>query len=263
MVALGEKVTCVRKGQRIAIAGHMAGIYAEYCVCPEDVVIPLPDEISYEQAASVLLLGMTAHALSHEAYAIQARDTVLVQAAAGGVGLLLTQMAKMLGARVIGTCSTNEKAMAIRAAGGDDVILYTQDDVAKEVMHLTDGLGVHAVFDGVGKTTFDAGLEVLRAKGHMVIYGLASGNVPPFDINRLSGITDRVSQGCSSITWANLSTYNAHRENRLQRAQTVLEWVKQDLLTLNIAGQFSLEQAGKAHHLLESRQTIGKILLIP
>ena len=263
VVALGQKVTKVSKGQRIAIAGQMVGIYAEYCVCPEDVVIPLPDEISYEQAASVLLQGMTAHALSHEAYAIQARDTVLIQAAAGGVGLLLTQMAKMRGAKVIGTCSTSEKAMKIRAVGGDDIILYTKNDVVKEVLQLTDGAGVHAVFDGVGKTTFDAGLEVLRAKGSMVIYGLTSGNIPSFDINRLSGITGNSGRGCLSVMWASLSIYNAYQEDRLKRAQTVLGWVKEGLLTINISDQFSLDQASKAHHFLESRQAIGKVLLIP
>ena len=263
VVDLGEQVSCISKGQRVAIAGHMAGIYAEYCACPEDVLIPLPDSIGYEQAASCLLQGMTAHALSHEAYAVQKGDTVLVQAAAGGVGSLLTQIAKLRGATVIGTCSTPAKASAIRTFGGDSVILYTQADVVKEVMHLTGKAGVHAVFDAVGKATFDAGLEVLRPQGHMVIYGLTSGNVPPFDINRLSGIAGYSSQGCLSITWASLSIYNARREDMLRRAATVLEWLGEGTLRVNIADCFPLEQVSKAHHLLESRQVIGKVMLVP
>ncbi|MEM8805482.1 MAG: quinone oxidoreductase [Cyanobacteria bacterium P01_G01_bin.38] len=263
VVAVGEKVNYINRNQRVAIAGDMVGIYAEYCVCPEDILIPLPKGVSYEQAASVLLQGMTAHALSHEAYAIQPGDTVLIQAAAGGVGLLLTQIAKMRGATVIGTCSTNEKATAIRAVGGDDVILYTQANLIKEVMHLTSDIGVHAAFDGLGKTTFDASLEVLRPRGSLVIYGLASGNVPPFNINRLSGIAGYSSQGCLSITWASLSIYNAHREDRLRRAETVLTWLSQGALRVKIAGRFSLEEASEAHRLLETRQSIGKILLIP
>ena len=264
VVALGEQVSCISERQRVAIAGHMAGIYAEYCTCPEDVLIPLPDSISYEQAASCLLQGMTAHALSHEAYAVQKGDTVLVQAAAGGVGSLLTQIAKLRGAAVIGTCSTLAKAAAIRSFGGDSVLLYTQADVVKEVMHLTGNIGVHAVFDAVGKTTFDAGLEALCPQGSMVmIYGLTSGNVPPFDINRLSGIAGYSSQGCLSITWASLSVYNARREDMLRRAATVLEWLGEGTLRVNIADRFPLEQASKAHHLLESRQVIGKVILVP
>ncbi|MEL6382126.1 MAG: quinone oxidoreductase [Cyanobacteria bacterium J06626_18] len=263
VVALGEQVSHISLGQRVAIAGHMVGIYAEYCACPEDVLIPLPDSVGYEQAASCLLQGMTAHALSHEAYSIQAEDTVLVQAAAGGVGFLLTQIAKLRGATVIGTCSTPEKAAAIRALGGDRVILYTQADVVKEVMDLTNGAGVHAVFDAVGKTTFDAGLEVLRPQGSLVIYGLTSGNVPPFDINRLSGIAGYSSHGCLSITWASLSVYNARREDMLRRAATVLEWLGEGTLAVNVAGRLPLEQAGKAHQMLENRQAIGKVMLIP
>ena len=263
VVAVGEKVSSICIGQRVAVAGHMVGIYAEYCTCPEAILIPLPDSISYEQAASSLLQGMTAHALSHEAYAIQKGDTVLVQAAAGGVGSLLTQIAKMLGACVIGTCSTSEKAAAIREAGGDYAILYTQANVVDEIMHLTGGAGVHAVFDAVGKTTFDTGLEVLRPKGSMVIYGLTSGNVPPFDINRLSGISGYSSQGCLSIIWASLSIYNAHREDLLRRATTILEWQSQGQLTVNIAGRFPLDQVGEAHRLLENRESIGKLILIP
>ncbi|MEO1521363.1 MAG: quinone oxidoreductase [Cyanobacteria bacterium J06633_2] len=263
VVALGEQVSHISLRQRVAIAGHMVGIYAEYCTCPEDILIPLPDSVGYEQAASCLLQGMTAHALSHQAYAIQKGDTVLVQAAAGGVGSLLTQMAKRRGATVIGTCSTSEKASAIRVVGGDRVILYTQADVVKDVMQLTGGAGVHAVFDAVGRTTFDAGLEVLRPQGNMVIYGLTSGNVPPFDINRLSGIAGYSSQGCLSITWASLSIYNARRETMLRRAATVLEWLSEGTLAVNIAGCFPLEQAGRAHHFLESRQVIGKVILVP
>ncbi len=263
VIDVGKEVRTVAVGQRVAVAGHMVGIYAEYFACPEELTIPLPETVDYEQAASSLLQGMTAHALSHEAYPIRAGDTVLIQAAAGGVGLLLTQIAKMRGATVIGTCSTEEKAIAVRAAGGDETILYTQTDVVEEVARITAGVGVHAVFDAVGRTTFDAGLEALRAGGHMVVYGLASGNVAPFDINRLSGIAGYSSRGSLSLTWASLSTYNDDREVMLQRAATVLDWVAAGDVSVTVAGRFPLRDARDAHGLLERRDSIGKILLIP
>ena len=263
VVAVGEAVRAVAVGQRAAVAGHMVGIYAEYVVCPEAFVIPLPETVDYEAAAASLLQGMTAHALSLEAYPIRGGDTVLIQAAAGGVGLLLTQIAKMRGATVIGTCSTEKKAAAVREAGGDAVVLYTHADVADEVARITGDEGVHAVFDAVGRTTFDAGLDALRAGGHMVIYGLASGNVAPFDINRLSGIAGYRSRGCLSLTWASLSTYNTDREVMLRRAETVLHWVATGDLAVRIAGRFPLADAHRAHRLLEDRGSIGKVLLIP
>lgn len=262
VVAVGEEVCDVVVGQRVGVT-HMGGIYAEYCLCPAERIIPLPETVTYEQAAAGLLQGMTAYALSHDAYTINAGDVVLIQAAAGGVGLLLTQMAKMCGAQVIGTCSTELKANAIRQAGGDQVILYNDADVLEEVMSLTQGEGVHVVYDAVGQATFDMSLDCLRPQGHIVIFGLASGNIPPFDVNRLSGIAGHSSQGALSLTWASLSTYNAHRENMLQRAGVVLDWVANGELSVVIAGRFPLEQANHAHHLLESRQAVGKILLMP
>jgi NADPH2:quinone reductase len=186
----------------------------------------------------------------------------MIHAAAGGVGLFLVQMAKRRGATVIGTVSTNEKAELIKAVGGDHTILYTQVDFETETMRLTHGEGVHAVYDSVGQTTFDKGIKVLRAQGHMIVFGLTSGSVPAFDINRLSGITGSGNKGSLFLTWATLNDYAARREDLLWHARDVLEWVGEGALRVHVADTFPLIEAESAHRLLESRQVGGKVLLI-
>jgi NADPH2:quinone reductase len=240
----------------------MGGNYAEYTVVPEAKLIPAPNNVTLELAAAALLSGMTAHCLAYSVYPIQEKDIVLIHAAAGGVGLFLVQMAKRRGATVIGTVSTNEKAELVKAVGADHTILYTQVDFETETMNLTHGEGVHAVYDSVGRTTFDKGIKVLRTQGHMIVFGLTSGPVPAFDINRLSGITGSGNKGSLFLTWATLNDYAAKREDLLWRARDVLRWVGEGALTVHIADTFPLIEAESAHRLLESRQVAGKVLLI-
>jgi NADPH:quinone reductase len=261
--AVSEDVTMFNIGDRVAYAGYMGGNYAEYTLVPEEKLVPIPENVSFELAAASLLQGITAHALSHSVYSIQQDDTVLVQAAAGGVGLFLVQMAKRLGATVIGTVSTNEKAELVKAMGADSVINYTRADFETETMRLTKGEGVHAVYDSVGKTTFDKGINVLRAQGYMVVYGLTSGAIPPFDINRLSGITGSGNKGSLFLTWATSSDYTGKREDLLWRASDVLSWLADGSLKVHIAQTLPLAKAAEAHRLLEGRQVVGKILLLP
>ena len=241
----------------------MGGNYAEYTLVPETKLVPVPVNLGFELAAAVLLQGMTAHCLSHSVYPIKEKDIVLIHAAAGGVGSLLVQMAKHRGASVIGTVSTPEKAALARAVGADHVIDYTQSDFETETMRLTNGEGVHAVYDAVGRTTFDKGIKVLRTKGCLVVYGLSSGPVPPFDINRLSGITGSGNKGSLFLTWASLGDYASNREDLLWRAGDVLHWVASGSLKVHIVGTFALTEAADAHRLLESRQVAGKVILLP
>lgn len=261
--AVGSNVSEFKVGDRVGYAGYMGGNYAEFTMVPEDKLVPVPNNVSFELAAASLLQGMTAHCLAYSVYPIREKDIVLIQVAAGGVGLLLVQMAKRRGATVIGTVSTAEKAETVKAVGGDHVILYTQDDFETETMRLTQGEGVHAVYDSVGQTTFDKGIKVLRTQGYMVVFGLTSGPVPSFDINRLSGITGSGNKGSLFLTWATLSDYAAKREDLLWRARDVLEWVGEGSLSVHIAGTFPLANAAEAHRLLESRQISGKVLLLP
>jgi NADPH:quinone reductase len=261
--AVGEQVSEFKMGDRVGYAGYMGGNYAQYTVVPETKLVPIPEKVSFELAAASLLQGITAHALTRSVYPINQGDTVLIQAAAGGVGLFLVQLAKRRGATVIGTVSTDDKAELVKAMGADHVILYTQSDFETETMRLTNNEGVHAVYDSVGKTTFDKGIHVLRAQGYMVVYGLSSGSVSPFDINRLSGITGSGNKGSLFLTWATSSDYTSKREDLLWRAKDVLGWVADGLLKVPIAKTFPLAEAAKAHRLLESRKSIGKILLLP
>jgi NADPH:quinone reductase len=261
--AVGENVSEFKPGDRVGYAGYMGGNYAQYTVVPESKLVLLPQNVNSELAAASLLQGVTAHALSHSVYKIKAGDTVLVHAAAGGVGLLLVQMSKRLGATVIGTVSTPEKAELVRMMGADYVIDYTARDFETETMRFTNGAGVHAVFDAVGKTTFDKSINLLRAQGYMIVYGLSSGSVPPFDINRLSGITGSGNRGSLFLTWAASSDYTSKREDLLWRARDVLSWVADGSLKVQIAQTFPLAEAAEAHRLLESRKRVGKILLIP
>lgn len=261
--AVGPGVNEFKVGDRVGYAGYMGGNYAEYTVVPEAKLVPVPNNVTFELAAAALLQGMTAHCLAYSVYPIKEKDIVLIQAAAGGVGLFLVQMAKRRGAIVIGTVSTAEKAELVKAVGADHVILYSQADFETETMRLTQGEGVHAVYDSVGRTTFDKGIKVLQTQGYMIVFGLSSGPVPLFDINRLSGITGSGNKGSLFLTWATLSDYAAKREDLLWRARDVLEWVGEETLTVHIAGTFPLVEAEEAHRLLESRQIGGKVLLLP
>lgn len=261
--AVGSAVSEFRVGDRVAYAGYMGGNYAEYTVVPAEKLIPVPSQLTFEAAAAALLQGMTAHCLAYSVYPIQSGDRVLIQAAAGGVGLLLVQLAKQRGATVIAVVSTPEKAAVVQALGADHVIVHSQADFEIETRRLTQGEGVHAVYDSVGRTTFDKGLKVLRAQGYMVVFGLSSGPVPLFDLNRLSGITGSGHQGSLFLTWATLSDYAAKRVDLLWRAGEVLDWVAAGSLNVPIARTLPLTEAAEAHRLIESRQVVGKVLLLP
>jgi NADPH2:quinone reductase len=254
VLALGPEVKTVKVGDRVAWCG-VRGTYAEQAVAPESQLVRVPDGVSSEQAAAALLQGMTAHYLAETTYPIQVGDTVLVHAGAGGTGLLLTQMAKRRGARVITTVSTEEKAELSRAAGADEVILYTQQDFAVEVKRLTDGAGLPVVYDSVGKSTFEQSLQCLRPRGMMVLFGGASGAVPPFDLIRLS------TMGSLFVTRPTLGHYIATRADLEARAGDVFRWVADGSLKLRIEHTYALRDAAQAQRDLESRQTTGKLLL--
>ncbi len=256
VVSAGEGVIRFKAGDRVAWCG-VPGTYAEFAVAPADRLITVPQGVSFEQAAAAMLQGMTAHYLSHSSYAIQKGDDVLIHAGAGGVGLLLTQMAKMRGARVFTTVSTEEKAALSRAAGADEVILYTQQDFAAEVKRLTGGKGVAVVYDSVGKTTFDKSLESLRSRGLMVLFGGSSGAVPPFDLINLS------TMGSLFVTRPTLKDYVTTCAELEARAGDVLGWVAAGKLKLRIEHIYPLAYAAQAHRDLEGRRTTGKVLLIP
>jgi NADPH2:quinone reductase len=256
VLALGPEVKTVKVGDRVAWCG-VRGTYAEQAVAPESQLVRVPDGVSSEQAAAALLQGMTAHYLAETTYPIQVGDTVLVHAGAGGTGLLLTQMAKRRGARVITTVSTEEKAELSRAAGADEVILYTQQDFAVEVKRLTDGAGLPVVYDSVGKSTFEQSLQCLRPRGMMVLFGGASGAVPPFDLIRLS------TMGSLFVTRPTLGHYIATRADLEARAGDVFRWVADGSLKLQIEHTYALRDAAQAQRDLESRKTTGKLLLRP
>lgn len=253
---LGPEVTDFTVGDRIAYAMQI-GAYAEYTVVPAAKVVPLPDAVDLQTAAAALLQGMTAHYLTHSTYPIQPGDRVLVHAAAGGAGSLVVQMAKRLGARVFGTVSTEEKAAVAREAGADEVILYTKSDFESEVKRLTDGHGVDVVYDSVGKTTFDKGLNCLRPRGYMVLFGQSSGIVPPFDLNILNG------KGSLFVTRPSLGHYIARREELLLRAGNLFDAIAAGEIRVHVGGTFPLVEAEEAHRTLEGRRSTGKLLLLP
>jgi NADPH2:quinone reductase len=233
------------------------GSYGEYAVVPAVKLVPVPDEVDDQQAAAVLLQGMTAHYLAQSTYAVQRGDTVLVHAGAGGVGLLLTQIVKHLGGRVITTVSTEEKAALSRQAGADHVIRYTEADFEAEVKQFTGGEGVHAVYDGVGKTTFDRSLNCLRPRGYMALFGASSGAVPPFDPLVLSG------KGSLFLTRPTLAHYTLSRQELMWRASDLLGWLADGTLKLRVEYTYPLAEAAQAHRDLEGRATTGKLLLLP
>jgi NADPH:quinone reductase len=253
---VGSEVKTVKPGDRVAYTG-VIGAYAQYAAVPADRLVHVPDKITDQQAAAAMLQGMTAHYLVNSTYPLKKGETALIHAAAGGVGLLLVQMAKNIGARAIGTVGTEEKAKLAREAGADDVILYTQQDFEVETKRLTDGKGVHVVYDGVGKSTFEKGLNVLRPRGYMVLFGGASGAVPPFDPIALS------QKGSLFLTRPSLVNYIATREELEQRSNDVLGSVAAGKLKLRIGHVYKLEEVQQAHRDLEGRKTTGKILLTP
>ncbi len=254
--AVGAGVTDVKVGDRVAYTTTM-GSYAEYAVVPAWRLVPVPAGVSARDAAAVLLQGLTAHYLAYSTYPLQRGETALVHAAAGGLGALLVQIAKNIGARVIGTVSTEEKARLARAAGADEVILYEQTDFEAEVKRLTNGKGVDVVYDSVGKTTFDKSLNCLRRRGYMVLCGQSSGAVPPFDPQVLNA------KGSLFLTRPTLAHYTADRAELSQRANDLFQWMRASKLKVRIDSTFPLAQTADAHRHLESRQAMGKVLLIP
>jgi NADPH2:quinone reductase len=256
VIALGPGVSEFKVGDRVAWC-HVMGAYAELAAVPVAKLIAVPEELSTRQAAAAMLQGMTAHYLAHSSYAIRPGDDVLIHAGAGGVGLLLTQMAKRLGARVMTTVSTEGKAALARKAGADEVIFYTKEDFAAKVKELTGGRGIPVVYDSVGKTTFDGSLACLRPRGLMVLYGGSSGAVPPFDLIQLS------TKGSLYVTRPMLKDYIATREELEMRAGDVLRWIVDGELKLRLEHSYPLAEAAQAHRDLEGRKTTGKVLLIP
>jgi NADPH2:quinone reductase len=254
VVEVGDGVDSLKKGNRVAYA-MVRGSYAEYAVAPVDKLVPLPDRVDAKTAASAMLQGMTAHYLSTSVHPIAAGETVLIHAAAGGVGALLVQLAKMRGARVFGTASTKHLHIA-REAGCDVVIDYTKDDFEAIVMSETAGKGCHAVYDSVGKTTFDKSLECCGLRATLALFGQSSGTVPPFEPGRLA-------KNGVFLTRPSLAHYTQTREELLGRARDVLEWIGSHRLKLRIDREVPLRDAAGAHRALEARETTGKVLLIP
>lgn len=255
VTATAPGVTEVRTGDRVAYAPHI-GAYAEYAAVPAERLVKLPDGMDSHSAAATMLQGMTAHYLAVSTYALKQGDTALVHAAAGGVGLLLIQIAKMRGARVFGTVSTEEKAALAREAGADEVILYTEKDFEAEVMRLTNGKGVNVVYDSVAKTTFDKSLNCVGMRGVLALFGQSSGPVPPVDPARLA-------KNAIFLTRPGLGQYTATRAELLQRAGELFDWIGSGRLKLRISQTLPLKDAAEAHRLLEGRKTTGKLLLIP
>lgn len=252
--AVGAGVDAVAVGDRVAWTG-IPGAYAEMAVVPANRLVKLSASLSFRDGAAAMLQGMTAHYLACSTYPLKPGDACLVHAAAGGVGLLLCQIAKRRGATVVATVSTEAKAALARAAGADHVILYSQEDFVAGVRKAVDG--VHVVYDGVGATTFEKGLDCLRPRGTMVLFGAASGPVPPFDLGKLN------TKGSLYVTRPSLFHYIMRDEELRERAADVLGWIAAGELKLRIEEDYPLARAADAHHALEGRKTTGKVLLIP
>ncbi|MBW3582672.1 MAG: quinone oxidoreductase [Euryarchaeota archaeon] len=254
--AVGPGVREVAEGDRVAWAMQL-GSYATHQVVPCWKLVPVPQELGSETAAAAMLQGMTAHYLSHSTYPLEEGDVALVHAAAGGVGQLLCRMAQMRGATVIGTCSTQEKEAIAEAAGAHHTIRYTEEDFVARAKALTKDVGVDVVYDGVGKTTFAKGLEALRPRGMMVLYGQASGPVPPIDLQELN------KHGSLYVTRPSLAHYTATREELLGRATTLFDWIRAGKIDIKIDRTFTFKEAAEAHRYIEGRKTKGKLLLVP
>jgi NADPH2:quinone reductase len=233
------------------------GSYAEYVAAAEEHLVPVPTSVSDEQATAAMMHGLTAHYLVNDAHKLKAGETALVHAAAGGVGMLVVQMAHAIGARVIGTASSDEKAKLAKEAGADEVIVFTRQDFETEVKRLTDGKGVDVVYDGVGKATFDKNLNVMRTRGMLVIYGMSSGAVPPVDPAKLS------EKGSLYMARTTLAHFTATRQELLARTSDLFRLIEEGKLHTRIAKKYPLADAAQAHHDMEARKLAGKLLLVP
>jgi len=256
VTAVGPNVAEVKVGDKVAYTG-VPGAYAQYSVVPAARLVTLPAGLTTRQGAAAMLQGLTAHYLACSTYPLKSGDTCLVHAAAGGVGLVLCQIAKMRGARVIGTVSTEEKAKLAREAGASDVILYTKQDFEAEVKRLTDGKGLQVVYDSVGQTTFDKGFNCLAPRGMMALYGQSSGPIGPFDLGVLNA------KGSLFVTRPSLNHHIITRAELLERSNELLGWIRDGKLKLRTEFEFPLKDAADAHRALEGRKTTGKVLLIP
>lgn len=254
--AVGPNVVHLRVGDRVAWAG-VNGSYATHILAPAHLLIPIPNEMRFEQAAAALFQGMTAYVLTHLAYPVKPGDWCLVQAAAGGVGLLLCQMAKLRGGRVIGMTSTREKAQAVQEVGAEEILISSQADQVQEIKRITGKQGVQVIYDGVGKTTFEANLDSLAPCGSLLIYGQASGFIPPFDVMTL------MEKGSLFLT--RVATYHYLRDPQQARRclQDLFAWILQGQLKVKIGATYALADAALAHQAIEQRQTSGKVLLLP
>ena len=253
---VGPQVKALKAGDRVAWSGTL-GSYAEYVAAPEEHLVPVPSLISDEQATAAMVQGLTAHYLVNDAHKLKAGETALVHAAAGGVGLLVVQLAHALGARVIGTASSDEKAQLARQAGADEAIVFTRQNFETEVKRLTDGKGVDVVYDGVGRATFEKNLNVMRLRGMLVLYGMSSGAVPPVDPAKLS------EKGSLYIARTTLAHFTATREELLARTSALFAMIADGQLHLRIAKKYPLADAAEAHRDLEGRYLAGKLLLVP
>ncbi|MFZ1168145.1 MAG: quinone oxidoreductase [Candidatus Sulfotelmatobacter sp.] len=253
---VGEQAKLVKVGDRVAWSGVL-GSYAEFVVSPEEHLVPVPAAIGDEQAAAAMVHGLTAHYLVTDAHKLKAGETALVHAAAGGVGLLLVQMAHAIGARVIGTVSSEEKARLAREAGADEVIVFTRQDFEPEVKRLTDRKGVEVVYDGVGKATFENNLNVMRLRGMLVLYGMSSGSVLPVDPARL------LEKGSLYMARTTLAHFTATRDELLARTSALFGMIAAGKLKLRVAKTYPLKDAPRAHRDMEARKMVGKLLLIP
>jgi len=254
--AVGPNATEVKVGDRVAYAME-PGAYAEYAIVPAWKLVPVPAKLDSRTAAATMLQGMTAHYLTHSTYPLKQGETALVHAAAGGVGLLLIQIAKRRGARVIGTVSTEEKARLAKAAGADEVILYSRVDFGVEVKRLTGGAGVHVVYDSVGQTTFEKSLDCLRPRGCLALFGQSSGPVPPFDLGKLA------TKGSLFVTRPTLLHFMSDRSELLDRSNDLFDWIAAGQLKIRIDKSFPLAEVAEAQRQLEARKTTGKVILIP
>ena len=254
--AVGDDVREVRVGDRVAYSGTL-GAYAESALIPAEKLVPLPSGLETRDAAAAMLQGLTVHYLTHSTFPVKPGHRVLVHAAAGGVGLLLVQVAKRLGAHVFGTVSTQEKARRATEAGADDIILYTESDFAAEIKKKTNGRGVDAVYDSVGKSTYQGSIACLAPRGMLILFGNSSGPVPPIDPLVLS------SSGSLFLTRPTVAHHVASREELLSRSKDLFSWLTSGQVKLTIDRSLPLADAAKAHRLLEGRKTIGKLLLIP
>ena len=256
VTAMGTQTKLVKIGDRVAWSGTL-GSYAEYVASPEEHLVPVPDSISDDQAAAAMMHGLTAHYLVNDAHKLKAGETALVHAAAGGVGLLVVQLAHAVGARLIGTVSSEEKGQLAREAGADEVIIFTKQDFEAEVKRLTGGKGVDVVYDGVGKATFEKNLNVMRMRGMLVLYGMSSGAVPPVDPAKLS------EKGSLYMARTTLAHFTATRDELIARTSALFAMIAGGSLKVQIAKKYPLAEAAQAHRDLEARHLPGKLLLIP